>query len=300
MTATVFDIQRFSLHDGPGIRTTVFLKGCPLRCLWCHNPESKSKKAELTLYKNRCIGCLDCLSACPNGVHSVSPSGEHLLDRTRCLVCGACAAACTGALEVCGTEMRPEEVLEEVLKDLPFYENSGGGLTVSGGEPLLQAEFTYALLSMAKSRGLHTAIETSGYAPWETVREIAAVTDLFLWDVKETDPARHKAYTGVDNAVILENLRRLDAQGAKIVLRCPVIPGCNDREEHFAAVGKLAETLSAVEHVDIEPYHPLGISKADALGQEYPLRDLKMPENETVNGWCLSVAKHTAKPVRRS
>ena len=300
MTATVFDIQRFSLQDGPGIRTTVFLKGCPLRCIWCHNPESKSRQPELLLYKNRCIGCLDCSSACPTGVHSVSASGEHLLNRARCIACGACAEACTGALEICGKEMEPVEVLNEVMKDFFFFDTSGGGLTVSGGEPLMQAEFTEALLALAKFRNLHTAIETSGYAPWETVERVAKLTDLFLWDVKETDPARHKEYTGVDNALILENLHRLSALGAKIVLRCPVIPGYNDRKEHFAAVGKLAEALAAVERVDIEPYHPLGIGKAEALGREYPLRDLQSPTDETVKLWCRSVAEHTAKPVLRS
>jgi len=297
MKATVFDIQRFSLHDGPGIRTTVFLKGCPLNCLWCHNPESKHGISELMFYKKRCIGCYDCISACPLGAHYLSEKGEHIINKDLCVVCGKCAEACTGALEMCGKEMTPEEVMAEVMKDMPFYKNSGGGLTVSGGEPLIKEDFVYALLEIAKSQGINTAIETSGYASPKTVERLAELTDLFLFDIKESDPIKHKEYTGVDNTCILENLRRLSEKGARTVLRCPVIPGYNDRQDHFEAVGRLADELSSVERVDIEPYHPLGESKAEALDREYPFWGMKSPDDETVRGWCASVSGYTSKRV---
>lgn len=298
--ATVFDIQRFSLHDGPGIRTTVFLKGCPLNCLWCHNPESKSGRRELMLHASRCIGCGGCVNVCPRGVHSFSEDGVHMVDREACLHCGKCAEVCVGALEICGRELTVDEVMDEVMKDRAFYENSGGGLTVSGGEPLAHAGFSLALLTEAKSRGLNTAIETSGFAKWETLEPFVGYVDLFLWDVKETDAERHKLYTGVDNGLILENLRKLNGRGARIVLRCPVIPGCNDREEHFKAIGGLAEELSGVERVDVEPYHPLGMSKAESLGREYLAKDIASPSDGDVRRWVEIISSVTSKKVVRS
>ena len=298
--ATVFDIQRFSLHDGPGIRTTVFLKGCPLNCLWCHNPESKSGRCELMLHASRCMGCGGCVSVCSRGVHSFSEDGAHMVDREACLYCGKCAEVCVGALEICGREMTVDEMMDEVLKDKEFYENSGGGLTVSGGEPLANAEFSLALLTEAKRRGMNTAIETSGFAKWETLKPFAECVDLFLWDAKETDAERHKLYTGVDNRLILENLRKLNGKGARIVLRCPVIPGCNDREEHFKAIGALAEELSGVERVDVEPYHPLGMSKAESLGRKYLAKDIVSPSDGDVKRWVEIISVHTSKKVVRS
>ena len=298
--AVVFDIQRFSLNDGPGIRTIVFLKGCPLNCLWCHNPESKSQKSELMLYLAKCIGCGDCVSACADGLHSFGADGQHIIDRKQCRQCGACEAACSGAIKLCGKPMSVDEVLREVMKDSVFYANSGGGLTISGGEPLMQADFTLALLKAAKESGIHTAIETSGYAKWEVIDSLADYVDLFLWDVKESDSDRHKTFTGVDNTLILSNLHRLNDRGAKVVLRCPIIPGCNDRKEHLEAIGRMAEELSCVERVDIEPYHPMGKSKAEALGREYPLDDLTFPSDEAVKEWCEAVSRWTTKAVAKS
>lgn len=312
MKGLVFNIQKFSINDGPGIRTTVFLKGCMLNCLWCHNPESKSAKPQLMFHENQCIGCGQCLEVCPLGLHkfteitSYSAEGErsveniHVIDREKCIACGKCAEACVGALEIVGKEMTVEEVLQEVMKDKIFYDNSGGGMTVSGGEPLMHPEFTLALLKGAKEKGLHTCIETCGYARWEDVEALIPYVDLFLWDIKETDSDRHKEYTGVYNERILDNLRRLNAAGGQIVLRCPIIPGYNDREEHLKAIGALAEKLSNVQRVDVEPYHPLGKSKSRDLGKEYPLEELSFPEEEAVKEWIQRISSGTSKPVGKA
>ncbi len=296
----VFNIQKFSVNDGPGIRTTVFLKGCMLDCVWCHNPESKSPKPQLFLNSRLCVGCGACLSACAKGLHGFEADGRHAIDRGRCTACGACVDACVGALEMSGAPMTVEEILAEVMKDKAFYDNSGGGMTVSGGEPLFHPAFTLSLLRAAKEKGLHTCIETSGFADWADVEALIPYVDLFLWDVKETDAALHKQYTGVDNARILENLHRLDAAGAKMVLRCPVIPGCNDRAGHFAAIAALANSLQNVQRIDVEPYHPLGSSKSAAIGESYALEGLGFPEQETVDGWMAAIAAGTGVPVKKA
>lgn len=294
--ATVFNIQRFSVNDGPGIRTAVFFKGCPLNCLWCHNPESKSSAPELSFNPDKCVGCGNCLSLCPGQVHSAS-DGEHRIDRTKCRLCRACADYCAGALEVVGRDMTVEEVLKEVLRDLPFYRSSGGGLTVTGGEPMLQVPFLPELLKAAQEKGVSCCVETCGFAPWERFEMTLPYVDLFLYDVKETEPARHRADTGVDNALILDNLRRLDEAGARIVLRCPIIPGFNDREEHFYAISCLANSLNNVERVDVEPYHPLGKSKSLHIGREYPLPDLSFTAPETAEEWVRRIAADCRVPV---
>jgi len=299
-TCLVFDIQRFSINDGPGIRTTVFLKGCPLRCIWCHNPESKSAKKQLLFRAEKCIGCLACAQVCEAGVHSFSEEGKHALNRAACVFCGKCAEECMGAIEICGREMTVSAVMNEVLKDRAFYRNSGGGMTVSGGEPLMHPELTLALLRAAKEEGLHTALETSGFGAWEAIEALAPYTDLFLWDVKETDEARHREYTGVSNARILENLFRLNLSGAQIVLRCPVIPGFNDRREHFEGISALAERLENVIRVEVEPYHPLGKSKSGLLGEAYPLEEMTFPEEETVQKWIACISQGTGKTVKKA
>jgi len=296
----VFNIQKFSINDGPGIRTTVFLKGCMLNCLWCHNPESKSPKPQLMFHEQRCIGCGSCLKVCPNGVHTMGENGEHLIDRTKCTACGKCAEACVGALEIVGKEMTVEEVLKEVIKDKVFYDNSGGGMTVSGGEPLMHPEFTLALFKAAKEKGLHTCMETCGCVKWDIIEAMVPYVDLFLWDVKETDSERHKEYTGVSNELILENLHKLNAAGGKIVLRCPIIPGYNDRTEHLQAIGALAEELENVQRVDVEPYHPLGKSKSEGLGKTYPLEELTFPAEEVVKAWIAVISAGTVKPVQKA
>ena len=297
---TIFNIQKFCINDGPGIRTTVFLKGCPLNCLWCHNPESKLTRQELYYDAAKCIGCGGCVAVCPNDCHSVGQLG-HCFDRSACVVCGNCAERCpAGAMELTGREASVKEVLAEVEKDAVFYRNSGGGMTVSGGEPMLQFDFTLELLQEAKRRGFHTAMETCGYAPAEQYRAIAPYVNLFLFDYKLTDEALHRQYTGVSNEKILENLKMLDRLGAKSVLRCPIIPGINDTEEHFAGIAAMAERLENVQGVEVEPYHPLGAGKAALLGKEYGLEGLSFPENETVEDWIQRIAEKTKISVKKA
>jgi pyruvate formate lyase activating enzyme len=293
----IFDIQRFSLHDGPGIRTSLFLKGCFLDCLWCHNPESKAAEPEIAYYPGKCVLCGACAGVCRQELHRFGEAGHTYL-RGDCSGCGACAEACvTGALALIGRTLTAGEALEEVHKDEPFYRNSGGGMTLSGGEPLYQSGFALALLRLARESGLHTCVETSGAAPFETLREAAALTDLFLYDLKETDAEKHRAFTGVSNALILENLKRLDDSGARTVLRCPIIPGCNDREDHFRGIGAAANRLRNLAGIEIEPYHPLGISKAAGIGKPARHTDTAIPSGETVKAWAEAVRSYTSAPV---
>lgn len=300
LSATVFDIQKFSIHDGPGIRTTVFLKGCPLRCLWCHNPESRSPRPELFFNPEKCLSCGACVEACPRQAHRVPPEGGHLLDRSRCTVCGTCATLCpASALELCGKSMRLSEVLSEVRKDRAFYENSGGGMTLSGGEPMMQFEFVRALCEAAKrAPGIpNIAVESCGFAPVEHYRELLPWIDLFLFDVKTLDPEKHRRYTGVPLEPILRTLRFLDDSGAAISLRCPLIPGWNDSEEEQRKIAELANTLRHVRSIDLEPYHPLGEAKARRLGKEPEFTAPFAPPDyvEEIRGFLQPL---TAVPVR--
>ncbi len=263
ITGVVFDIQRFSIHDGPGIRTTVFVKGCPLRCAWCHNPEGLSPAPQLAFTPSLCIGCGYCRERCERDGHTFSPEA-HTLDRACCIACFSCVEGCySRALEVVGRNVTVGEIIEEVLKDQPFYEESGGGLTVSGGEPLAQAEFTAALLRAARREGINTCVETSGGGEQEDLLRLAQFTDLFLYDYKETDPARHEQYTGLSNALILENLRALDAAGATIILRCPIISGVNDREDHYRGIAATVRSLRNCQAVHLMNYHRLGAAKEE-------------------------------------
>ena len=265
-TAVVFDIGKFAVHDGPGIRTVVFLKGCPLRCVWCHNPESQSARPELLFSTEKCLGCGKCAAVCPAGCHAVE-SDLHRFDRERCTGCGKCAEICPPrALKTAGRTMSVAEVMREVLGDRAFYENSGGGMTLSGGEPLSHPEFTRALLEAAKRNKLNTAVETCGFAPWEAIAPLLPLVDLWLWDVKAA-PHHHRELTGVDGASILDNLRKLDAAEAQTVLRCPLVPGANDTDADFAHVAAVANSLKHVLRIDVEPYHPLGENKCVQLGR---------------------------------
>ena len=217
----IFNIQRFSVNDGPGIRTTVFLKGCPLNCVWCHNPESKSEKTELFYNYEKCTSCRKCAAVCKNGCH-LFEGEKHIFDRKKCTVCGKCADQClTGALETVGYDRTADEVIAEVLKDKDFYDNSGGGMTLSGGEPLLQFDFTYELLKKAKENKLHTCIETCGFTEFYRLQKIAPLVDIFLYDYKETDAYRHKEFTGASNETIIKNLKLLDGIGAQIIYAVP-------------------------------------------------------------------------------
>lgn len=300
ITGKVFDIQKFSINDGPGIRTTVFLKGCPLDCLWCHNPESKRHEPEISFIYEKCIMCGYCAAECPNKCHVIDAKGGHAYDREKCLRCGKCTVECySKALEVIGKEMTVGEVMTEVLKDVPFYETSNGGMTISGGEPMAQFEFTKALLKEAKKHKLHNCLETSGYAPLARYKEVLEDIDIFLYDFKESDPARHLKCTGVPLDTIKKNLAALDSLGAKSVLRCPIIPKINDRKSHLKEIANFANKLANIIEINILPYHPLGKSKSSRIGKEYPLSQKVFPEEKTVMAWIETVHSHTGVPVKK-
>lgn len=285
MTGRIFEIQRFSIHDGPGIRTTVFLKGCPLRCSWCHNPESISPDPQLSFLPEKCIGCGYCYRVCPNGAQQMA-GGRRFLDRTRCIACGRCTSECyAGALELVGKETTVDKVLTEVLRDAPFYETSAGGMTLSGGEPTLQIEFSTALLAGAKAQGLHCAVETCLFCSYEALERIRPHVDLFLCDWKETDPQKHRQYTGAGNEQIRTNLLGLDQAGSLIRLRCPIIPGLNDRDDHFAGIASLAKELTHLDGVEFMPYHRLGESKLERFGMVVPRTASAAPAEETICAW---------------
>jgi pyruvate formate lyase activating enzyme len=286
----IVEIERFAVHDGPGIRTTVFLKGCPLRCLWCHNPEAMKSHAELSFVAEKCIACGECVTACPAHLHALEGT-IHTLDRSRCRACGACVEVCAAhSLELVGREWTVDEVMAEVLRDRVFYQRSGGGLTISGGEPLLQIEFTVALLRSAKAEGLHCCIETSGSAPWESLDRVRPIVDLFLYDCKETNSERHMRYTGQPNERILQNLRKLYESGAEIALQCPIIPGCNDTETHFAGIAALANSMPRLQGVRILPYHAFGRSKSERFGL-VPASGLnpELPSRARVESWITRI-----------
>ncbi len=283
----VFDIQRFSIHDGPGIRTTVFLKGCPLRCLWCGNPESLRQEPSLSYLADRCIACGACVPACREQAISAPAAGKAVLDRGRCTVCGDCARVCDPrALELVGREMSVDEVLQAVLRDRDYYRASGGGMTLSGGDPLFQPQFAEGLLRAAKSHGLHCCVETSGHALWGAIRGLLPFVDLWLFDFKETDSQRHEQYTGKPHGLILANLRQLHAEGAQILLRCPLIPQHNARQEHLDGIIGLARELPRLAGVELLPYYDLWRAKLPRFGLESPLPDsVRPPARETVAAW---------------
>ena len=300
MTGTIFDIKEFSLHDGPGGRVTVFLKGCPLNCLWCHNPESKSTQKELFYNFEKCVGCARCAKACNSGCH-IFTEDKHIYNRQECITCGKCAEACfVEALETVGETKTVEEVMTEVLKDKDFYDNSGGGITISGGDPMLQFEFTFELLKAAKEKGLHTCIETCGFAKKENIIKIAPLVDIFLFDYKETDSQKHKEFTGVSNESIIENLKMIDSMGCKTVLRCPIIPTLNDTTEHLFGIADIANELENIIEINVEPYHPLGSSKAMFLSKEYPLKELTFPSGEAVEEWINKISSKTKITVKKA
>ena len=262
----VTEIQRFCMHDGPGVRTTVFLKGCPLRCAWCHNPETQRFNAELLFYPTKCIGCSACEAVCPNGVHAVGE--QHAIDRTKCTAYGECVKVCpTNALELCGTLYTIGEILSVVKKDLAFY-GKNGGVTLSGGEPLAQGEASVELLQACKENGFSTAVETCGHVAPDLLQKAAPYVDLFLWDIKDTDSARHKQYTGFGNERILENLSLINEMNAKIRLRCILVNGVNTDERHYSAIAELASKINNLDGVEWLPYHAYGGTKSVFLGGE--------------------------------
>lgn len=263
----IFDIQRNSFVDGPGIRTSIFFKGCNLKCAWCHNPESQSRKTEMMFYKNKCIGCGKCREVCPYSL-------------TNCMFCGKCELYCQAdARRICGREYTTDEIMAEIVKDKSFYENSGGGVTFSGGECMLQIDFLCEMLKKCKAEGINTAIDTAGNVPWKYFERILKYTDLFLYDIKIFENEKHIKYTGFENTIILDNLKKLFESGAKVWIRIPIIGGVNDNVEE---IGKIKSFLMPYQPLKIEllPYHDLGINKYDALHMQKHI--FKAPDKGTM------------------
>ncbi len=294
----VFDVKKYSIHDGPGIRTTFFLKGCPLSCWWCHNPESQSGLPAVSYRPERCIGCGACARSCPRGAIAPTPEG-FAADPAKCDGCGACADACpSGARELCGRSWTPERVLGEAEKDRPFYDESGGGVTFSGGEPLMQPEFLTECLDRLGAVDLHRAVDTSGFADPRILRDVAERADLFLYDLKHMDPEKHRLYTGVDNSLILENLIALSRGGARVWIRIPLIPGVNDDPENLDATARFVAGLPRrVEQVSLLPYHASGRSKFARWGMEDRLGDLLPPTEHQLRASAGRIERY-GLPVR--
>ena len=276
----IFSMQRFSIQDGPGIRTTVFVKGCPLQCAWCSNPESQNLHPEIMARQQKCEGCGECVEACSRDAIDVV-DGVARIDRALCDLCMDCVEACpTGALELSGEEITIEEAVHESCQDEPFYKNSNGGVTLSGGEPLYQPEFALKFMRACKEKGLSTALDTCGYAPWEVLEAVLAYTDLVLFDVKHVDPEMHRKGTGVPNDLILANLEGiLDSGKARVWIRIPLIPGYNDSEEHAKDVARLL-SKGPVEKVSLLSYHEWGKPKYGFLGREYPFQGEPVEDQE--------------------
>lgn len=276
----VFDIKRFAIHDGSGIRTTVFLKGCPLRCTWCHNPESWGSKPEVGFQPCRCIACLKCIDACPKDAISFN-NNNLITDTDKCDFCGECVDVCTaGAREVIGQTLTVDQVLSVVERDIPFYDESGGGVTFSGGEPLGQHEFLHELLDGCKQKGIHTTVDTTCYATAEVMDKVSARTDMFLCDVKHIDSEKHREFTGIGNEEILGNIKRLAVVGKPIFIRIPIVPGFNDDERNIEDTCRFVGSLGAVSRIDILPCNPGGSEKSGRLLKVPDVSQFDAPTDE--------------------
>ena len=288
-TGLVFNIQKYSIHDGPGIRTTVFLKGCTLRCWWCHNPESQSGTPELSLIDKYCLQCGRCIEVCPFGQQRDDAVLPHI-DRQRCIRCGQCVAVCSaGAREMVGQTMNVDQVMAEILKDRIFYDDSGGGVTLSGGEPLAQAEFCRELLAACRSEDIHTSVDTCGAVPREDLLSVAPLTDLFLYDIKVMDEQRHEEHTGASNATILDNLRELGRVHDNIWVRVPVVPGLNDTVQEVREIAQFVASLGAVRQVNLLPHHEMGSGKTQRLGSLRSAVSVPAPSGELMETLAAAV-----------
>lgn len=283
----IFDVQRFSLHDGPGLRTLVFFKGCPLSCWWCSNPESHSSRREIMFDVRKCRACGECAAACQSGALTRDTQGRFVYQRELCILCGDCVEACPQqARRLVGREVTVEQLVEEIERDAPFFRRSGGGVTLGGGEPLLQPLFAQGLLKACRERGIHTAMETSGHAAWRAVSRVSQFVDLIFFDIKHIDPAQHKRLTGVDNLTILSNLEKLCQVHANIVIRYPLVPGLNNEEADILAMARYVKGLQRLSEVELVPYHRYGEVKYEMLGREYRLPGLNIPSHEEVAQAC--------------
>jgi len=272
----IFNIERFATKDGPGIRTLVFLKGCPLKCIWCANPESQRYDKEIMYYPNKCVKCGHCIESCPHHAIKLDEVFGLLIDKEKCNVCGICVRNCYyGAREIMGKDIEAKELFKELIKDFPYFLESGGGVTFSGGEPTLQVDFVVEVAELLKTKNIHLAIETCGYTPWEVLKRIAKMFDLIFFDIKHIDPVVHKKLTGVSNELILENLRKLDTIFKNIIVRIPVIPDCNDSLETQRDIFSFLSTLKNIQAVELLPYHRLGVFKYQGLGRDYQLKEKK-------------------------
>lgn len=279
MKARIFEIKRFAVHDGDGIRTTVFFKGCPLKCVWCHNPEGIDFRPQLAYYENKCIGCGECVGVCPENAHATE-NGMHVFDREKCIACGRCADICLGdALIFYGKEMTVSELLPQLLEDKEFYDNSGGGVTLSGGECLMQADFCTELLKELKSHGIHTAVDTCGFVSRDAIDKVMPYTDIFLYDLKAFDEDVHIKCTGRSNKIILENMKYIDSCNKKAEIRIPYVPDFNSAE-----IEKLAEFMDGLKNITavrVLPYHNYAGSKYESLGLKNNLPEM-LPTNDEI------------------
>jgi pyruvate formate lyase activating enzyme len=295
MKATIFEIKRFAVHDGDGIRTTVFFKGCSLRCVWCHNPEGLGASPQLGYYEHKCIGCGECAAVCPTNAHSIE-NGIHVLEREKCIACGRCAVACTnGALSLYGREVTVDELLPLLLEDREFYEESDGGVTLSGGECLMQADFCAELLKRLKEHGIHTAVDTCGFVSRETLDRVIPFTDVFLYDIKAYDEEVHKKCTGVSNRRILDNLAYLDSVGKSVEIRIPYVPDYNVAE--MRDIARFISTLKHVTKIRVLPYHAYAGSKYHALDMKNTLPE-RTPSSKELDEAKAMIRRLTNIPVQ--
>ena len=295
-TARYIDIKRFAVHDGPGIRTTLFLKGCSMRCIWCHNPESRPARPELAIHYRKCTLCGECAKVC--ACHKIA-DGRHGFDRASCKACGRCEAVClAGALELFGRIITVDRAAKTLLEDRIFYED-GGGITLSGGEPLLQCEFCAELLKRMRGEGIHCAVDTCGNVPWAAFERVLPYTDLFLYDFKCADPAKHERFTGCRNELVLENLKRLDGAGKKIEIRMIMVPEHNMTESDLRAAGEMLGKLENVAAVRLLAYHQLARSKFAAVGHPDTMPDVPPPDAAALEK-CACILRRYVKNVVNS